>query len=243
MAESDAKRAAREERERAATLAHQRQAEADRATALDVYGARYAAAIAVLNIKVLVPLVLDRAADNYNRWHALFLTVLGKYALTDHVLSDVVNADCPAWVQMNCTMLTWIYGTIHADLQQSTMNRKPNARGAWTYLENEFLGQRESRALLLSAEFHTAKQGSSSITDYCRASRDDGGDPRRLRRSDWGSYPGPYPPPWSQWQVPAHGLQPQDAAALPHLREGSHASPARGDRHRRHRRQRGRWGL
>jgi hypothetical protein len=173
MAESDAERAARVERERAA--------------ALDAYEARYAtvhaAAIAVLNIKVLVPLVLDRAADNYNRWHALFLTVLGKYALTDHVLSDVVNTDRPAWVQMNCTVLTWIYGTIHADLQQSTMNRKPNARGAWTYLENEFLGQRESRALLLSAEFRTAKQGSSSVTDYCRrletmaATLGDYGDP------------------------------------------------------------------
>ncbi|XP_066341383.1 uncharacterized protein [Miscanthus floridulus] len=48
------------------------------------------------------------------------------------------------------------------------MNRKPNARGAWTYLENEFLDQRESRALLLSAEFRTVKQGSASITDFCR---------------------------------------------------------------------------
>ena len=47
------------------------------------------------------------------------------------------------------------------------MNYKLNARGAWIYLENEFLGQRESRALLLSAEFCTAKQGSASITDFC----------------------------------------------------------------------------
>jgi hypothetical protein len=105
---------------RMAALARQRQAEADRATTLDEYEARYAAvhaaAIAVLNIKVLVPLVLDRAADNYNQWHALFLTVLGKYALMDHVLSDIINTDRPAWVQMNCTVLTWIYGTIHADL-------------------------------------------------------------------------------------------------------------------------------
>ena len=31
---------------------------------------------------------------------------------------------------MDCTVLTWIYCTIHADLQQSMMNRKPNARGA-----------------------------------------------------------------------------------------------------------------
>ena len=99
MAETDAERQAREareQRERNAEEARLRQAEADRAAAFDAYEAKYAAAIAVLNIKVLVPLVLDRAADNYNRWRAMFLTVLGKYALTDHVLSDVVNADRPA---------------------------------------------------------------------------------------------------------------------------------------------------
>ncbi|XP_066319983.1 uncharacterized protein [Miscanthus floridulus] len=62
------------------------------------------------------------------------------------------------------------------------MNHKPNTRGTWIYLENEFLGQRESRALL-SAEFHTAKQGSASITDFCRrletmaATLNDFGDP------------------------------------------------------------------
>jgi len=82
MAETDIEHQAREERARK-------------------YAAVHAAAIAVLNIKVLVPLVLDRAADNYNRWRSMFLVVLGKYALTDHVLSDVVNANRPAWVQMN----------------------------------------------------------------------------------------------------------------------------------------------
>ena len=77
-------------------------AAADRAAALDAYEAQHAAVhdatIAVLNIKVLVPVVLDRAANNYNRWCSLFLVVLGKYALTDHVLTDVVNADRSVWV-------------------------------------------------------------------------------------------------------------------------------------------------
>ncbi|XP_066384538.1 uncharacterized protein [Miscanthus floridulus] len=63
------------------------------------------------------------------------------------------------------------------------MNRKPNAHGAWIYLENEFLGQCESRALMLSAEFRTVKQGSASITNFCRrletmaATLSDFGDP------------------------------------------------------------------
>ncbi|XP_021311813.1 uncharacterized protein LOC110433637 [Sorghum bicolor] len=167
MAETDAERLARE-----AAEARRRQAEAARTAALDKYEADHAdvhaAAIAVLNIKVLVPIVLDRVANNYNRWRTLFLVVLGKYALTDHVLTDVVNDDRPAWVQMNCTVLTWIYGTIHLDLQQSTMLKEPNACVAWVHLEDEFLGQRESRALLLSAEFRTVKQGASSIMDFYR---------------------------------------------------------------------------
>ena len=172
MAETDAERLAREAREREDEDALRRQTEAARTAALDAYEAKHAdvhaAAIAVLNIKVLVPVVLDRTANNYNRWRALFLVVLGKYALTDHVLTDMVNANRPACVQMNCTILTWIYGMINADLQQSTMLKNPNARVAWLHLEDEFLGQRESRALLLSTEFRTAKQGSSSITDFCR---------------------------------------------------------------------------
>jgi hypothetical protein len=108
---------------------------------------------------------------------------LGKYALTDHVLTDVVNADRPTWVQMDCTVLTWIYGTINPDLQQSTMLKDPNARIAWLHLEDEFLVQRKSRVELLSAEFCTVKQGASSFMDFCRrlktmaASLHDFGDP------------------------------------------------------------------
>jgi hypothetical protein len=147
MAETDAEclaREAREQREREAKDAHCHQAEAAHTAALDTYEAKHAdvhaTAIAVLNIKVLVPVVLDRTANNYNRWRALFLVVLGKYALTNHVLTDVVNADRPAWVQMDCTILTWIYDTINADLQQSTMLKNPNTRVAWLHLEDEFLG-------------------------------------------------------------------------------------------------------
>jgi len=112
MAETEEERQARIECEKAA---------AARTAVLDKYEADHAdvhaAAIAVLNIKVLVPVVLDHVANNYTRWRALFLVVLGKYALTDHVLNDVVNSDRPACVQMDCTILTWIYGTINADLQ------------------------------------------------------------------------------------------------------------------------------
>jgi hypothetical protein len=70
MAETNAERQAREQRERDAEETR-RKAAADRAAALDAYEAKHAdvhaAAIAVLNIKVLVPVILNRASNNYNR--------------------------------------------------------------------------------------------------------------------------------------------------------------------------------
>ena len=99
----------------------------------------------------------------------MFLTILGKYALTRHVLDDEAFPSRPAWVQADCVVLTWIYGTVSNDLQQSLMMRQRPARGAWCYLEDEFLGQRESRALLLETKFRNFRQDALSITDYyCR---------------------------------------------------------------------------
>jgi hypothetical protein len=50
------------------------------------------------------------------------------------------------------------------------MNRDdgpPTARLVWLGLEQQFIGNKESRALLLDAEFRTFVQGSLSISDYC----------------------------------------------------------------------------
>jgi hypothetical protein len=43
--------------------------------------------------------------------------VLGKYALTSHVvLTDEALPERPVWVQMDCTVLPWIYNTVSSDL-------------------------------------------------------------------------------------------------------------------------------
>jgi hypothetical protein len=72
------------------------------------------------------------------------------------VLSDDSYLDQSAWSTMECCVLTWAYGTVSNDLQQLLMIWDPNARAAWLYLEDEFLGQRESRALPPEAECGTA---------------------------------------------------------------------------------------
>ncbi|XP_052143079.1 uncharacterized protein LOC127762644 [Oryza glaberrima] len=109
--------------------------------------ALHAQALAVGNIKALVPVVLDVTSANYARWRGMFLVVLGKYALTDHVLSDDVPLDQPDWSQMECVVIAWLYGTISNYLLQ------------------------ELRAINLSAEFYGFCQGDMSAAEYCRRLR------------------------------------------------------------------------
>ena len=62
----------------------------------------HAQAVAVQNIRSLVPVVLDVAAGNYTRWREQFLLVLGKFSLQDHVLLDDPPATYPDWARMDC---------------------------------------------------------------------------------------------------------------------------------------------
>nr|AAX95825.1 retrotransposon protein, putative, unclassified [Oryza sativa Japonica Group]ABA93147.1 retrotransposon protein, putative, unclassified [Oryza sativa Japonica Group] len=127
-------------------------------------------AIAVLNIKALIPVTLDLATANYTRWRGMFLVVLGKYALTDHVLSDDPPSH-PDWAQMDCVVLTWLYGTISSDLFQEVLSPTSTAPIVWRNLEHQFLGNSELRAINLTAEFYTFVQGDMSGADYCRRLR------------------------------------------------------------------------
>jgi uncharacterized membrane protein YgcG len=132
--------------------------------------ALHAQAAAILNVKSLVPIVLDFTSPHYNRWRGLFLNTLERYALVDHVLSDDDRSADAMWKRMDCTVLSWLYGTINPELLEVVMNRDdgpPTARRVWLGLEQQFIGNKESRALLLDAEFRTFVQGGLSISDYC----------------------------------------------------------------------------
>lgn len=127
--------------------------------------------MAILNVKALVPIVLDFSSPHYNRWRGLFMNTLERYVLADHVLSDADLSDDPSWKRMEATVLSWLYGTINPELLEAVMNREdgpPIARIVWLGLEQQFIGNKETRALLLDAEFRTFVQGDLTIDDYCR---------------------------------------------------------------------------
>jgi hypothetical protein len=48
---------------------------------------------------------LDKPANNYSRWRSSFLTVLGKYNLKDHVLSNDAYPARSVWAQMDRSLI------------------------------------------------------------------------------------------------------------------------------------------
>jgi hypothetical protein len=125
-------------------------------------------AATIQNIKNLIPIVLDLQSSNYSKWRGHVLLTLGRFALQDHVLSDVARPTDPAWSRMDCVVVSWLFNTISSDLLDVIHEPKGvTARFAWLGLEQQFLNNRESRAMLLDAEFRTLVQGALSIDEYC----------------------------------------------------------------------------
>jgi len=131
----------------------------------------HAQAVAVQNIRSLVPVVLDINSSSYSRWREQFLLTLGRYQLQDHVLQDQPARISPDWTRMDCVVRSWLYGTLSNDLVDIVLSKSPHgsiARTTWLAIEAQFLGNKEARTLHLDARFRTFVQGDLSITDYCK---------------------------------------------------------------------------
>jgi hypothetical protein len=126
-------------------------------------------AVAVLNIKALIPIVLDNLSMNYNQWKTLFLNTLSKYKLLDHMLTDPtpeVSADAH-WRSMDYTVHSWLHDTMTPDLIEVASTGPRTACLIYLGLEDQFVSNKETHALILNTKFHTFVQGELSISDYC----------------------------------------------------------------------------
>lgn len=183
----ECREAARQEAERLESKRlHAERAEADRigarradekreaayaAELASVTAALHAQAMGILNIRSLVPVTLDITSPHYNRWCGLVLTTLECYPLDDHVLEDVDFSDDVTWRRLNSTVRSWLYDTVTLELHEVVTNREhdpPTARLIWLGLDQQFIGNRETRAMILDAEFRTVVQGDLGVTEYCR---------------------------------------------------------------------------
>ncbi|XP_062213631.1 uncharacterized protein LOC133914559 [Phragmites australis] len=127
----------------------------------------HAQAVAVSNIKTMIPLVLEQTSSVYSRWRKLFLNIVTKYALDCLVLSDDDFSMVPHWHRMDCTVKSWLFGTVSPELIEAVSSTSPTSRSIWLGLEDQFIGNKETRAIILDAEFRTLVQGDLSVTDYC----------------------------------------------------------------------------
>lgn len=103
----------------------------------------------------LIPIILDVASTNYAHWREQFLLTVEKFSLDAHVLQDSPLPGHPDWVRMDCVVRSWIYGTLSNDLADTVMTPGATTRSVWLAVESQFLGNRETRALLLDAQFRT----------------------------------------------------------------------------------------
>jgi hypothetical protein len=96
------------------------------------------------------------------------LMALTRYSLTDHILSDDAFTGDHAWTRMDIVVLCWLTNTITVDLQEVIWECGRPARQLWVALENQFLGNRETRTLHLDVAFRNFVQSNLSVTEYCR---------------------------------------------------------------------------
>jgi hypothetical protein len=93
-------------------------------------------AAAVLNVRSIVNIVLDSSSTTYASWRDLMMMVLERYALLDHIDSDVISSTDPGWRRMDNVVLNWISNSITPELHQVVRERGATARHLWLAIEN-----------------------------------------------------------------------------------------------------------
>jgi hypothetical protein len=127
----------------------------------------HAQAAALTSIRATVTDVLAPDSTQYPRWRDQVLQTLRRYALADHVLS-VVPDPSEDWLLMDEVVLSWIHGTLTAELQDIVRVPDATAHRIWGALEAQFLGHRQTRILYLETAFRQLTQGDLSVDEYCR---------------------------------------------------------------------------
>jgi hypothetical protein len=134
----------------------------------DLIAALHAQAAGLHNIRAIVSVVLDPASPHYPRWRGQVLLTLRRFVLDDHVLIDHDAPPPRSWCLMESVVLSWLHGTITVELQDIIRDQADTARQAWLALEDQFLRNRDARALHLDTQFHLFSQGDLSVGEYCR---------------------------------------------------------------------------
>jgi hypothetical protein len=94
----------------------------------------------------MIMILLEPSSPDYKRWRDLMLLTLHRYALDDHVLSDIANPSV-YWARLDNIVVTWILGTPSPELHEIVWEPTETAHHAWLAIEAQFLSNSESHVL------------------------------------------------------------------------------------------------
>jgi hypothetical protein len=97
-----------------------------------------------------------------------FKSLCGKFSLRPHIDGPTPPANDPSWDIAKCTVPGWILNTVdNSVLDLDLTDENQSAHELWVAIEGLFRSNRASRAVFLLEEFHSWKQGDSTIDEYC----------------------------------------------------------------------------
>lgn len=131
-----------------------------------------------INIKNVVPLVLDLDRVNYDLWIELFETHCIGFGVDDHlelpfmkpISSDPkdkeVTVDQKEWNKIDSIVKSWIYNTLSQSLLQMILKKKSMTYVIWCDLEDLFCTNKENKAMQLENQLRNIVMGDLSVNDY-----------------------------------------------------------------------------
>lgn len=134
----------------------------------------YHPALAITNVKALIPLVLEVDKVEYSPWATLFRNTAKVYRVLDHIDSSITKPDISddVWDQLDAIVLQWIYSTISTSLLLKILDDKATTMSAWNRLRDIFQDNKGTRVVHLENQFSTIELSHfSSLSDYCQAIR------------------------------------------------------------------------
>lgn len=133
-------------------------------------------ALAVSNIKNIIPITLAMENVQYSTWAELFKIHARSTQVIHHIIppesgttAPTTDADKALWTTLDATILKWIYATISEDLLNTILEPDSTAKEAWDRLRDIFQDNKTSRAVTLEQEFsNTNMEDFPNASAYCQ---------------------------------------------------------------------------
>ncbi|KAL7601468.1 hypothetical protein Lser_V15G25908 [Lactuca serriola] len=123
-----------------------------------------------INIKHVVPLILDLDRMNYDIWRELFEIHCIGYGVKDHLeppKEKIYAENNDEWTRLDAIVKSWMYGTLEISLLHLIFEKQTTAYDVWLKLEKKFRTNKANKVIQLDNELRNITIGTSSVTEYC----------------------------------------------------------------------------